>query len=129
VLDFRNPVLPPSDVWYDLELDRSLIEQSIAKQYHILPSEQDELRYSDWAKLVSGLMEDTPLGQIVMLRSEKDRDVIKKFSKQQRKLRSEWNVFRAKQAQQKTNRGKWAQDMKNLEKTLESIFGGGARGR
>ena len=56
-----------------------LIEQSIAKQYRVLPSEQGDLRYSDWIKMVSGLMDDTPLGRIVMIRSETDKERIKIF--------------------------------------------------
>ena len=66
-------------MWYDLEYDRTLIEQSIAKQYRVLPSEQGDLHYSDWLKMVSGLMDDTPLGRIVMIRSENDKERIKNF--------------------------------------------------
>ena len=39
---------PNEDVWYDLEHDRVLIEQSIAKQYGVLPSDQDSLSFADW---------------------------------------------------------------------------------
>ena len=60
--DFAQPQKKPkTSNWYDVESDRVLIEQSIAKQYGVLPSEQGNLRYADWAKLVGGLMDDTPL--------------------------------------------------------------------
>nr|MCR4889008.1 bacteriophage Gp15 family protein [Ruminococcus sp.] len=56
-----------SDKWYDLEYDRELIVQSVAKQYGLLPSEQEEMSYSEWLLLVGGIMEDTPLGQTVLI--------------------------------------------------------------
>ena len=34
-----------------------LIEQSIAKQYGILPAAQGELGWAEWVKLVGGLMD------------------------------------------------------------------------
>ncbi len=81
------------DDFYDLEYDAVLIEQSIAKQYHILPSQQEDLSYSDWAKLVSGLMNDTPLGKVVEIRSEDDAEIIKNMTKEQLAIRSEWQSF------------------------------------
>ena len=47
-----------------------LIEQSIAKQYGILPAAQGELGWAEWVKLVGGLMDDTPLGRVVAVRNE-----------------------------------------------------------
>lgn len=81
---------PNEDVWYDLEHDRVLIEQSIAKQYGVLPSDQDSLSFADWSKLVGGLMEDTPLGRVVSIRSESDPDVIRRFTPDQKRIQSEW---------------------------------------
>lgn len=74
-----------------------LIEQSIAKQYGVLPSEQENLKYSDWSKMVSGLMDDTPLGRVVGIRSETDQDIIHKFTSEQRAVRTDWEHARAKQ--------------------------------
>lgn len=70
-----------------------LIEQSIAKQYGVLPSAQGELPYTDWVKLVSGLMHDTPLGQVVSIRSEDDPDTLRSFTPGQRAIRQEWREF------------------------------------
>lgn len=104
-----------------MDFDAVLIEQSIAKQYHILPSEQGNLSYSDWSKLVSGLMHDTPLGQVVAIRSEDDKDVLKKMTPEQRAVRSEWFAFRASNVQYS------AEDMRRqseqLEKMIASLFG------
>ena len=81
--------------WYDLDHDRELIEQSIAKQYHILPSEQGSLHYSDWRLLIGGLMEDTPLGQTVLIRKENSPDRLKNFTQHEHRIRNSWRNFRA----------------------------------
>ena len=104
-----------------MEYDKVLIEQSIAKQYGVVPSKQGDLHYSDWSKMVSGLMEDTPLGRIVSIRSEKDSDVIRKFTPEQKRIRNEWMNFRL---QQQTNENDIKQSMKNLQAMLASMFRG-----
>lgn len=83
--------------WYDLEYDKDLITQSVAKQYGILPSAQDEMRYSEWILLVGGLMEDTPLGQTVLIRKENDKERLKHFTQHEHRIRNEWRSFIAKQ--------------------------------
>lgn len=88
---------PEPEAWYDLERDRDLIIQSVAKQYGIIPSEQEELHYRDWLLLVSGLMEDTPLGRIVLIRKEEDKERLKCFTKYEHRIRNEWRNFRAEQ--------------------------------
>jgi len=105
---------PNEDVWYDLEHDRVLIEQSIAKQYGVLPSDQDSLSFADWSKLVGGLMEDTPLGRVVSIRSESDPDVIRRFTPDQKRIRSEWARHR--------NTAK-ARDQMALQRALATLCG------
>lgn len=86
-----------TETWYDLEYDKDLIAQSVAKQYGILPGAQDEMHYSEWALLVSGLMEDTPLGQTVLIRKENDKERLRHFSQYEHRIRNEWRSFIAKQ--------------------------------
>ncbi len=86
-----------TETWYDLEYDKDLIAQSVAKQYGKLPSEQDEMHYSEWILLVGGLMEDTPLGQTVLIRKENDRERLKHFTQYEHRIRNEWRSFTAKQ--------------------------------
>ena len=62
--DFRTPPNDPQPL-YDAAFDAVLIEQSLATQYGILPAAQAELPYPEWAKLVGGLMDNTPLGRVV----------------------------------------------------------------
>lgn len=78
-----------------------MIEQSLATQYGILPSQQPELSYSDWAKLVGGLMGETPLGAIVQIRSEKNKDVIKNYGPYQHRIRAEWKAFKREKERNK----------------------------
>jgi len=99
-----------------------LIEQSLATQYGILPAAQGELPYPEWAKLVSGLMDDTPLGRVVAVRGETDHKIIAKMNPWQRRIRSEWRAFLAHQ----TAPADQKRELAALERTLAKMFGGGA---
>ena len=124
--DFRAKTQPDyGDALYDVEFDAVLIEQSIATQYGILPNDQAELPYSEWSKLVSGLMDNTPLGRVVAVRGETDPKAIGKMGPWQRTIRSEWNAFVASKAAQKPPEELRAQ-MASLERMLAKAFGGGA---
>ena len=48
--------------------------------------------WTEFITLVSGLMTDTPLGQIVSIRSETDRDTIKEFTSSQRDIYDKWQT-------------------------------------
>ncbi len=109
-----------------MDKDALLIEQSIAKQYGVLPAAQADLSWQDWNKLVSGLMDDTPLGRVVAVRSEQDPDVIKHFSPWQKNIRAEWNAFRAQQMLENHTEQELQQEMAGLERMLASMFGGGS---
>ena len=108
-----------------MEYDKELIEQSIAKQYHILPSQQMDLKFSDWVKLVSGLMDNTPLIRVVHIRMEKDRNVIKKFNAEQRKLRNDWAAFKASKLRSTNTNSKvidWDKQITALQNSLSKMF-------
>lgn len=111
---------PNSEVWYDLEHDAELITQSVAKQYKLLPSEQEKIHYSEWLLLVGGLMEDTPLGQIVLIRKEKDRDRIKRFTPYEMRIHNEWRSFRTKKM---LSNAKPEDFSKQFEKMFSAMFG------
>lgn len=121
MIDFRTEN-SSKETWYDIDYDAVLIEQSIAKQYHVLPSEQGDLHYSDWAKMVSGLMDDTPLGRVVSIRSEKNKDILKNFNAEQKAIRSDWQRFLQKQKKKKDEEN-IEQRMKALESMLAALFG------
>lgn len=56
-----------------------------------------ELEYTEFLGLLSCLMSDTPLGQVIAVRSEKDVDIINGFSESQKRIRKEWRERRRKQ--------------------------------
>jgi len=50
----------------------------------------EEMTWSEFSTLLKGIMPETPLGQIVSIRSEEDKDMLKNFTKEQHKIRNEW---------------------------------------
>lgn len=48
------------------------------------------MKWDEFASLLSGLSADSPLGRIVQIRLENDKNMLKHFTPHQRKIRSEW---------------------------------------
>lgn len=120
--DFTAPSSESAPV-YDLRYDAALISQSIAKQYGILPSEQEDMAYSDWSLLVAGLMEDTPLGRVVSIRCESDPSVLRQMTPEQRKIRSDWAAFRsAHRSDSPADENVIRAQMAQLQQALKSAF-------
>ena len=46
--------------------------------------------------MLSGVSPETPLGRIISIRSETDKDVLKHFNPEQRRIHSEWQNRLAK---------------------------------
>lgn len=44
--------------------------------------------------LLKGIMEDTPLGRVVEIRSTTDRERLKNMTVQEKKIRSDWAKFK-----------------------------------
>lgn len=55
------------------------------------------MKWDEFRDLLVGISPDTALGRIVSIRSEEDKNILKHFSKEQRRIRSEWRQKRAKQ--------------------------------
>lgn len=66
-----------------------MIEASFLSQYGIR-LKVSELQYDEFLNLTSCLMPDSPLGQIVAIRSEKDQEVISNFNETQKKIYNDW---------------------------------------
>lgn len=79
------------------------------------------MSYNDWAKLVSGLMNDTPLGKIIEIRSEDDADIIKNMNSEQLAIRNEWQEFRMSQTVYSKEEMRMQSEM--LEKMMAELFG------
>lgn len=69
--------------------DYDLIEASFLSQYGIR-LKTTELQFDEFLNLTSCLMPESPLGQIVAIRSETDAEVISNFTDAQKKIHNEW---------------------------------------
>lgn len=80
-----------SDPYYDLIEDFDLIIASFQTQYGIrLSRDLREMKWNEFKALLGGISPETPLGRIVAIRAEDDKEVLKHFSREQRRIRSEW---------------------------------------
>lgn len=79
-----------NESYYDLYEDYGLIEASFAQQYGIRLRNEDDMTWDEFTTLLSGLNGDTPLGNVVAIRSEKDPKRIKEFSKEQKRIHRDW---------------------------------------
>ncbi|MGN1412456.1 MAG: Gp15 family bacteriophage protein [Oscillospiraceae bacterium] len=76
-------------MWYDIYEDWGLIEASFLKEYGIrLRQEVSQLSWGEFCSLLSAIGEDTPLGRIVSIRCEDDREHLKYFTPKQREIRT-----------------------------------------
>lgn len=80
-----------SNPYYDLIEDFDLIQASFQTQYGIrLSRDLKGMKWDEFKALLCGISPDTPLGRIVSIRSEDEEEILKYFTKEQRKIRSEW---------------------------------------
>lgn len=82
------------------------------------------MSWDEFCALLAGITADTPLGQIVRIRSEQDREIVRRFTPAQREIRRKWQARRAKQLQQ-TGSGEIGQQMDMLISALQSAFSKG----
>lgn len=116
--DFKNQ--SNSENWYDLEEDWELIASSLKTQYGY--SIRKEIDNMDWAELcsdISGLMGETPLGNIVQIRSEDDKERLKNFTQEQKNIR--WK-YRMKMAQN-VDQEEFKKAIADLQKAFKEMAG------
>ena len=117
----RKSPVTKSPSWYDFYDDWELIEASIAQQYGIrMRTEINTISWSEVKMLVSGLLADTPLGRVIQIRSENNKDQLKNFTPEMHRIRNEW---RNKQAKDKLkNEEMLNKTFDNMEKMLQIMF-------
>lgn len=95
----RNRRRESDDPYYDIVEDYDLIVASFSAQYGIrmYTKEFKEMKWVEFRALLAGLGADTPLGKIIAIRSEEDKDVLENFSDYQRRIRNEWRARKAKE--------------------------------
>ena len=115
---WRNDFQNNDESFYDLIDDFDLIESSFAQQYGIrLRMEIDTMKWGEFSSLLSGLNGDTPLGNIVRIRSEKDPKVIKNFTENEKRIRSKWLNKNAKEISHED----YQQSMESIKNMFKSI--------
>lgn len=114
------------EVWFDLYGDWNLIEASFAAQYGIrLRREADTMSWGEFTTLLSGLMGNTPLGEIIAIRSENDKNVLKHFTKEQHRIRNEWRqrqVARMKERISQMSKEELERQIRNFQEACRIAF-------
>ncbi|MEF9917678.1 MAG: Gp15 family bacteriophage protein [Eubacterium sp.] len=105
--------------YYDIFDDWPLIEASFAEQYGIRLRQEDDMRWDEFSYYLSGLSYETALGRIVAIRSEKNKNVIKNFTLEQKNIRREWREKQAKSVKKEN----YKQAMENFEEMFAKAFG------
>lgn len=59
-------------------------------QYGIRLRNEQDMSWGEFQTLLIGIMPKTPLGQIVSIRSEEDKEMLKNFTEEQHRIRNEW---------------------------------------
>lgn len=94
----RRTARESSDPYYDIVQDFDLIVASFQSQYGIrLSKELKGMKWNEFKALLVGISPETPLGRVVSIRAEEDKEVLKHFTKDQRRIRSEWRNRKAAQ--------------------------------
>lgn len=89
--DFAKTQQNNFEQWYDMFDDWKLIEASLAQQYGLrVRKEIKNLTWGELSSYIEGINSDTPLGQIISIRSENNKEKLKNFTSEQHRIRNEY---------------------------------------
>lgn len=96
---------------------------SFLSQYglRIRTKEFESVSWDEFRSLLGGIAPETALGRVVAIRSETDKNVIKHFTKDQKRIYDAWRNRQAKTMAPQT----FEQQMAALEQTMAALCGGG----
>lgn len=77
------------------------------------------MSWAEFCTLLAGIMPKTPLGQVVSIRSEEDKDMLKNFTPEQHHIRDEW---RNRQIDDMTDEEK-QNTIKEVQEMFSKMFG------
>jgi hypothetical protein len=77
------------------------------------------MSWAEFCTLLTGIMPKTPLGQVVSIRSEEDKDILKNFTPEQHRIRNEW---RNRQVDSMPDEEKESK-VKELQEIFKKAFG------
>lgn len=75
------------------------------------------MSWGEFCTLLSGLNEKTALGRIVTIRAETDPKIIKEFTPEQKRIRSDWGKF----LMTKQNKANQAMSKREYEDKINAI--------
>ncbi len=78
------------------------------------------MSWGEFTTLLSGIMPETPLGQIVTIRSENDKDMLKNFNAAQHKIRNEWRSRMNKMVA--SDKKEAAKQVANFQQAMKAVF-------
>ncbi len=55
------------------------------------------MKWAEFKSLLIGISPDTALGRVVSIRAENDKEILKHFNKEQKRIRNEWRQRKAKE--------------------------------
>lgn len=76
------------------------------------------MSWSEFCTLLAGIMPKTPLGEVVSIRSEDDKDILKHFTPEQHRIRNEW---RSRQVESMSDEEK-EEKIKELQEIFVKAF-------
>lgn len=85
----KSPGRKVNNDWYDMEEDWELIESSFVTQYGIRLTQTD-MDWKEFTTLLHSLMGETPLGQVVSIRMEEDKERLEHFTPAEHSIRNAW---------------------------------------
>lgn len=74
--------------------------------------------YVEFTTLLSGIMPDTPLGQVIKIRAEEDNDVLQHFTAEQHRIRNAWRNRQLQETIKNTNKEEVMKQMKEMFKSM-----------
>jgi hypothetical protein len=76
------------------------------------------MTWDEFTTLLGGLNGETPLGHIVSIRSEKDKERLKNFTPEERKIRNDWHTKHRKII---TNKAEYDKAMTGFAEMFKSL--------
>lgn len=76
------------------------------------------MKWSEFRDLLSGLGPESALMRVVNIRAEEDKDVLKHFTPEQRRIRSQWRNRAARQKPQ----AEVASFLQQMQKTFAALY-------
>lgn len=103
--------------------DWDLIESSFAMQYPQESLYGEDMDWKRFCTLLSGIMPETPLGQIVSIRSETRKDILDSYTPEQKKIREDWLTKIQKEKQESMSVKEKEEKLKELQEIFAKAFG------